>query len=100
MDMVDNEDNEHNDNEDNDSKDNLNKDNDNEDNNEHDDNDTKKTATNTTTTKISTCHASDPCLPCLGIISWTFLEHLVLFGNPLLILNTIPNSNLINLFIS
>ena len=31
------------------------------------------------------CHASDPCLPCLGIILRTFLEHLVLFwgGLPL-----------------
>ena len=31
------------------------------------------------------CHASDLCLPCLGIILRTFLEHLVLFwgGLPL-----------------
>ena len=41
---------------------------------------TKTMTTKTMTTMTTTCHASDPCLPCVGIISWTFLEHLVWFS--------------------
>ena len=41
---------------------------------------TKTMTTKTMTTMTTTCHASDPCLPCVGIISRTFLEHLVWFS--------------------
>ena len=65
----DNEDNKDSDNEDNDNEDNDDEDNDNEDNDNEDNDKTKTTA----------YYASNPCLPCLGIISRTFLEHMVLF---------------------